>query len=695
MNKRQHRCPYYLLKINKKEYDEYQSNKESFSKIIQNYQNQLNIYSNKLATYESIFQKIFNIIKPISNYDEPKSLLKCIEDAYMSEITKKNTSILVKKYIKFCNNKMKSTIESKVINNNDLLMPSIYDPENAYEFIMTKKPPYNRTTIKKHLNTLLRLLKMSTNNPYLSYSLPLGRREATKLKHLLTKEEVKKFIKYLNNTKHYIAILVIMLLYKFGVRIGSIAKIKCNDLNQDNLLIFKEKNNIIIRRILLNETSLLIRRLIKECNLKNDEYLFYNFKFPNDELKRANYFSKKIRNLMINSESFSRATIETISAHSFRVYHAVETFEGKYIKNAQEELGHKNIITTYNSYVKPEIRNLNIREEQKSFLMNEGKVIKKKKNLRKENAPTLSKINLDNDKEDLQEEYSFDFTEEGEDIIDDDFYTNENLFYFEGHFYDDIDFSEYQCLLMKLNLEEAQNKNITINDNGLLDEIKEEKKDNKFINNNITNFIFNNLKNKKSFKNDNNSIMLIGQKKDFNYCTRIVCENDDIISLSKVKQKKECIYLTKEDRNTLEKTIKLNEEGIFYNIKMEFNNDTLYAKATNNFDTNTLITVIGGQVFYYKELINNKIEKKYLKGPIIPYFRTAKKLYDRIIALNPISLVSFLFHDIKKLEENLEIKKIIDEKEKIILCVVAKKLIKKGEILCLDKNIIFSHYLNQ
>ena len=68
-----------------------------------------------------------------------------------------------------------------------------------------------------------------------------------------------------------------MLLYKFGVRIGSIAKIKCNDLNQDNLLIFKEKNNIIIQRILLNETFLLIRRLIKKYNLKKGEYLFYNF----------------------------------------------------------------------------------------------------------------------------------------------------------------------------------------------------------------------------------------------------------------------------------------------------------------------------------------------------------------------------------------------------------------------------------
>ena len=74
----------------------------------------------------------------------------------MSEITKQNTTILVKKYKNFCNNKIQSKIESKTNNNDELLNPSVYDPENTYEFIMTKKPPYNRTTIKKHVNTLLR-----------------------------------------------------------------------------------------------------------------------------------------------------------------------------------------------------------------------------------------------------------------------------------------------------------------------------------------------------------------------------------------------------------------------------------------------------------------------------------------------------------------------------------------------------------
>ena len=77
-------------------------------------------------------------------------------------------------YIQFCNNKLKDMIESNKENANPEEIPSIYEPDNAYLFITTKNPPYNRTAIKKHLNTLLRLLKISTKNPFLSYSLPIG-----------------------------------------------------------------------------------------------------------------------------------------------------------------------------------------------------------------------------------------------------------------------------------------------------------------------------------------------------------------------------------------------------------------------------------------------------------------------------------------------------------------------------------------
>ena len=44
---------------------------------------------------------------------------------------------------------------------------------------------------------------------------------------------------------------------------------------------------------------------------------------------------------MIISQSFSQSTIDSISSHAFRVYYAIENFEGKVLKNTQEELGKK------------------------------------------------------------------------------------------------------------------------------------------------------------------------------------------------------------------------------------------------------------------------------------------------------------------------------------------------------------------
>ena len=138
MKNRQHRCLFYLLKLNKKEYDEFQTNNNYYDMLIQKYQNQLNISSNKLTTYESIINQIFNIIKPVSQYKEPKSIIKFIEDAYLSKSTKENSLILIKKYIKYCNTKIQSKIESIHNNDDELNNPSLYEVENTYEFIIKK-----------------------------------------------------------------------------------------------------------------------------------------------------------------------------------------------------------------------------------------------------------------------------------------------------------------------------------------------------------------------------------------------------------------------------------------------------------------------------------------------------------------------------------------------------------------------------
>jgi integrase len=291
MKVRQHRCPYYLLKISKDEFDKFMLHKSQEDNQIKYYQSQLNILSEKIKVYESAIQNIFNIVKPIPKFKEPIPLTECVERAYLSPITKSNTLILVNKYIQYCNNIMNSKITSNKGEVSLEEMPSIYEPDMAYEFITKKNPPYKSTTVKKHLNSLFRLLKISTNNPFLRYTLPIGNCEATKLKHLLTINEIKNFIIYLNQTRHYF--VIVMLLYKFVVRIGAISKLRCLDLDNNNQIIFKEKNNIIIRRLLLNEASSVIHRLIDECNLKKEDFLFYDFKFKEEVYKRLYIYQKK------------------------------------------------------------------------------------------------------------------------------------------------------------------------------------------------------------------------------------------------------------------------------------------------------------------------------------------------------------------------------------------------------------------
>ena len=49
---------------------------------------------------------------------------------------------------------------------------------------------------------------------------------------------------------------------------------------------------MVNRRILLNEIFTLIQRLIKECDLKSNDYYFYNFKLMILNIKEQNIFKK-------------------------------------------------------------------------------------------------------------------------------------------------------------------------------------------------------------------------------------------------------------------------------------------------------------------------------------------------------------------------------------------------------------------
>jgi integrase len=159
---------------------------------------------------------------------------------------------------------------------------------------------------------------LATKNPFLTYDLPIGVGEPTKLKYIITPNELQKFVKYLNHKRLFVIILICMLMYKFGLRVGAISKIKVCDILPNNVIIFKEKNSNIIKRKLLPETANKIKELINECEFNNTDYLFYFFKFKEEENKRSLFFVRKIRNLLYDSGAFSFSSIESLSSHIFK-----------------------------------------------------------------------------------------------------------------------------------------------------------------------------------------------------------------------------------------------------------------------------------------------------------------------------------------------------------------------------------------
>ena len=92
-------------------------------------------------------------------------------------------------------------------------MTNLYNPQNAYDFIVNNEH-YNKSSIKKNLITLLRYLKLASNNPFLTYNLPIGIGEPT-IKLIITKEELIKFVNFLNTKHLYVIIIICMLMYKF------------------------------------------------------------------------------------------------------------------------------------------------------------------------------------------------------------------------------------------------------------------------------------------------------------------------------------------------------------------------------------------------------------------------------------------------------------------------------------------------
>lgn len=229
MRRRQHRCPFYLLKITPQDLESINKNKNIKESSLKLYETQINTLTSKYNALKSCIFQILDIIEPFKIDKKIITLEECVEKSFLNTKTKNSTLSLIRKYSKYCSKKLESELNDPEISLNPDNITNLFNPQNAYDFIVNSRK-YNRSSIKKNLNTLLRYIKLASNNPYLKYNLPIGIGEPAKLKHIITKEELIKFVNFLNSKKLYVIIIMCMLMYKFGLRIGALAKLKVSDL---------------------------------------------------------------------------------------------------------------------------------------------------------------------------------------------------------------------------------------------------------------------------------------------------------------------------------------------------------------------------------------------------------------------------------------------------------------------------------
>ena len=172
---------------------------------------------------------------------------------------------------------------------------------------------------------------------------------------------------YLKQKEDFQVFIIFELLYKFGIRVGAIAKLKVKDIDHDGIITFNEKNQKKPKRKLSANLLQKIKYLISVYNLKQNDFLFYNNYCNNSNDKRSNFFSLKLNRIIRQSNCFSKEDGEIICAHMFRSTHAIETFQINGLFKAAEELGHSKISTTKNNYLKPEENNLYMKEEEMRF----------------------------------------------------------------------------------------------------------------------------------------------------------------------------------------------------------------------------------------------------------------------------------------------------------------------------------------
>jgi len=235
------------------------------------------------------------------------------------------------------------TINSYIYYNQDLISFCKKDPRNVkesdikeyLEYLLDKRN-VSSSTARLALNALkfyyLKVQKRKFN--FLLNNIP---KKPKKLPVVLSRQEVSKLLSVIKNQKHK---TILALMYSAGLRVSEVVKIKIQDIDLDNKIIWirqgkgkKDRQSIISKK--------LFKVLQKQVSLKGAKEYLFSGQNPDTHLSIRSV-EKFFHNALEKANVKKKATCHSLR-HSFAT-HLLE--DGVDIRYIQTLLGHSNVTTT-------------------------------------------------------------------------------------------------------------------------------------------------------------------------------------------------------------------------------------------------------------------------------------------------------------------------------------------------------------
>lgn len=630
---------------------------------------------------QDIGQKIHNLILPLIKPIQPMTLDKYIDLSTIKGHNKKYLKSLFKKYLDYCKENINIS-DYKVIDNCPLdLNLDIYNPDNVLKF-MSEKCNFGRTSVKKIRDIFLLAMRKCTRNPYLDYSVPLSKTEPPNLKHYIKFEELEKFMKYLKENKDFELSLIFELLYKFGIRVGAISKLKVDDILDDRTIIFNEKNNKTIKRKLKEKLFEKLKKLIKINERKKSDYIFYPNLKPNNIEERAKLFSIKLSKIIKESNCFDKKKNETISAHMFRATHAINIFSKYGLQMAAKELNHSRDSTTSQHYIKIEDRGLLNEEEERLFDQELDQILFGIEDDKKKISHKFTEI-VEITNNDKGKRNKIKNTKDKIGQINSDFEYEDDSLYDQVFDFELNNKKIKNNININLNVLNKKRKRF-LEENNLYDNIEDKNYEN-FINDNEIKFSLIIIPEIKINKNNLQKANLLVFKKYLDKkgllpAKNIKSDTRKINLITRAYSIENIHFFNNEILSKINQHLNNLNDFNYDLFKLKIEKDEIEIYSNRDIDEGTFIIDIYGTYTYRKKI---EYENKDPNGfNDIMLFKCRDKNYDRFLKSSIfVNLGSILARPKKNSSSNCKIIKYVDYNLEVKAAIASTKLIKKGEKL--------------